>query len=86
MPEGHTVALENPDLFILVEVFKVRIILRLMDEGCLPTWLRASAEFLWSKIITVSKNTMSWELPPLNKSQKSRIVVGYRYNINKVDR
>ena len=65
VPEGHTVSLDNPELFILVEIFKVSNRPAIV-QGLHSTWLyRVSAVSALLRTITNSRSSMSWRSLPL---------------------
>lgn len=75
VPAGHTVSLDNPEIFILVEVFKV---LYLTQIGtCISTKEinRAFVAFLSYKTTIASKSSMSWKSPMRNSVQSHQIVI-----------
>ena len=85
VPEGHTVSLNSPELFILVEIFKVRKPMKNMHvfvEKFMTTG-RVFAASALSKITTSSKSSTSWR-SRIPKISVTKARGGYQKNRRRV--
>ena len=57
VPEGHIVALDNPELFVLVEIFKVSLLQRSSSNEAITCQYRAYVASVSSKTTTSCKSS-----------------------------